>query len=206
MLRRARRFSERNRPHGYDVRVAEALRMRTVPAEHERALDVAALPAAPTRDEALARRDAAIARLRGAREHLAAEIGGVSAIESLRDDHWSIMHVLGHLGGDGGGHFAPVYDIVERGVRELPPFETRDGRFAEAIETALGEVDRTIEFAAGLSPEQLVLRARRRGRDHYVLGFVEASADHIEAHVAQLRAIRAHLAAVRERRQAVPTG
>jgi hypothetical protein len=180
--------------------------MKTKPDEHERALDAAALPAAPTRDETLARRDAAVTRLRAAREDLASEISGVGAIESLRDDRWSIMHVLGHLGGDGGGHFAPVYDIVERGVRELPPFDTRDGRFADAIQTALGEIDRAIAFATALSVDQLLLHARRRDRDHYVVGFVEAAADHVEAHVRQLRAIRAHLAEIRERRQAVPTG
>jgi hypothetical protein len=180
----------------------ELVRMNTVPAEHDRDLARAALRPAPSGDEAVRRRDDAVRRMRAAREALASEIAGVAAIEALRDDQWSIVHVLAHLGADGGGHFSPVYDMLERGMRELPAFETRDERFTAAIESALERIDEDIAFAVGLGADQLLLRAPKQGADHYVLGYVEAAAEHVEAHVAQLRGIRRHLAEVRERRQA----
>ncbi len=176
--------------------------MNTVPDQHERELARAALAVPPTPAEAGRRRDAAVERLRAAREALATEVGGVSAIEALRDDRWSVMHVLTHLGADGGGHFGPVYDMLEHGVRELEPYETREERFAAATEAALEVIDGDIAFAAGLAEEQLLLHARKPDGEHYVVGYVEAAAEHLEAHVAQLRRIKERLAAIRERRQA----
>jgi hypothetical protein len=179
----------------------ELVRLTTVPAEHEREL-AEARAAARAPAVAAGRRDDAVRRMRGARVALSSEIAGVAAIEALRDDQWSIVHVLNHLGADGGGHFSPVYDMLDRGLRELPAYETRDERFAAATEAALSRIDADIAFAAGLSADQLTMRARKGEAEHDVIGYVEAAAAHLEAHLAQLRLIKGHLAVVRKQRQA----
>jgi hypothetical protein len=173
----------------------------TVPREHEQQLAAAARTPDPR--TVLARRDAAVARLRAARRELAAEIADIAAIEVFRETEWSLVHILTHLGADGGGHFAPVFAILDDGVRELPPFETRETKVAEGTAAAFAAIDRDIAFAEGLSEEQLLRHALRGGRPHYVIGFVEATADHVAGHVAQMRGIKRRLAEARERRQAV---
>jgi hypothetical protein len=180
----------------------EIARVHTVPAEHERQIGRAALAEIPDPMTVIARRDAAVARMRAAREALAAEIAGVQGIETSRGDAWSIMHVLAHVGKDNGGHFTHVYDVLERGMTELEPFEDRDKLLRRATAKALEDIDRAIAFATGLSRDDLVRHAHKRGRDHYVIGFVEVSADHLEEHLAQLREMRRVLADARERRVA----
>jgi hypothetical protein len=173
----------------------------TDPREHEDQLAAAAATPEPT--TVLARRDAAVARMRAARRALASEIEDIAAIEVFRETEWSLVHILTHLGADGGGHFAPVFSMLDDGVRELPPFETRETKVKEGTAAAFESVDRDISFAEGLGRDQLLRHALRGGRPHYVIGFVEATADHLEGHVAQMRAIKRRLAEARERRQAV---
>jgi hypothetical protein len=178
------------------------MRIHTIPEAHERELDAAALSTVPDAATAVRLRDDAVRRMREARAALAAEIAGVSGIEVSRDDEWSVMHVLAHIGKDNGGHFTHVYDVLERSLTELEPFEDRDELLRRARVAALEQIDRTIAFAAGLGGEQLLKHARRGGRDHYVLGFVELAADHLEEHLAQLREMKGSLASAKERRAA----
>lgn len=176
--------------------------MSTSPREHDLQLAAAVLG---TLDPALVehRREEAVQRMRAAREALKIEISGVEPIEALRDDQWSIIHVLTHLGADGGGHFSPVYDMLQRGVRELDPYEKRQERFRSARLAAFEEMDDAIAFSSGLEKDQLAMHARKGGREHYVIEFLEATAAHFEDHLVQLRSIRRHLAEVRERRKTV---
>lgn len=179
----------------------ELVKVTIVPAEDERQIGAAAV-SPPEPADALRRRDEALRRMRDARSRLAEAVAGIAGIEALRDDQWSIVHILKHLGADGGGHFSPVYDMIDQGQRELEPYETRDERYANAVEAALREVDEAIAFAEGLSAEQLLMHAARDGREHYVIGFVEAAAAHLDEHLEQLHAITAGLADARERRRA----
>src|SRR5262245_32942931 len=183
--RRSAHGDARSCQHGRVKR--ELVKMRHDPTEHSRQLNAALPEAIPDPRTIAARRDAALARMRGAREAIASEIATVKGIEALRDDAWSTMHVLAHLAGDGGGHFTPAYDMLLRGVTELEPYETRDERFANATRGALERIDGAIAFTAALTPEQLSRSARKDGYDRYVVTYVEREADHFEAHLAQLR-------------------
>ena len=169
----------------------------TDPVQHELQLRPSAVAGEPG-----ARRAAALSLLRASREAFAAEAGAINGIEALRDDQWSVMHVLKHLGADGGGHFAPVYEMVRSGRTELDPYENRDDRLHHAVTGALEEIDATIAFTAGLTAGQLARTARRGDVTVGVIGAVEAAAAHLEEHLVQLRAIRSRLAEAKERRQA----
>jgi hypothetical protein len=181
----------------------ELVKIRHDPGGHAREVNAGTPEPVPDPATVVARRDAALARMREARAAIAAEIATVAGIEALRDDAWSVMHVLAHLAGDGGGHFTPAYDMLLRGVRELEAPENREERYAAASNGALRRLDDSIAFAARLSGEQLMKSARKDGRERYVIGYVEREADHFEDHLMQLRDAKARIARVKAQRQAV---
>lgn len=183
----------------------EIPRLDTVPEEHDDDLAGAAASSPPDPSTVLARRDAAVARLCAARAVLEDEIAEVRTSELFSETGWSVMHVLAHLGADGGGHFAPVFDIV-RGARELEPYRSRDDKFQDSKKAALEALDADIAFAEGLARDELLKHARKGSRPHYVIGFIEETADHVEGHLGQLRAIKAKLHELRQHRQASAAG
>ena len=164
------------------------VRVITDPRDHRAQL--ASLGEAPRDPQAAAeRRDRTVADLRLTRERLEHALSGVTGFASLRNDQWSIVHVLGHLAGGSGGHFQPVYDIVLHGVTELQPFVTRDQRLQDATEVAFGELDGCIEFALRLTPQQLMLHASMDGRETSVIQFIECAAQHFRQHVDQIESL-----------------
>ena len=120
------------------------------------------------------------------------ELSTVSAADAFAGDAWAPLHVLWHLAG-GHTHLESARLIVEHEVRELPPEETQDELFQTTLEATLRDIDACIDFSAGLSPDQLVLRARRSNREYSVVGMIESTAQHLLDHVEHIREIKARI-------------
>ena len=141
------------------------------------------------------RRDAAVARLRAAREALAGELETVTPAEAFAGDEWSALHVLWHFA---AGHtHLELARLIAGGEAELPPERDAAAELRAAADGVLRQIDEWIAFSESLTPEQLVTHARRGNRDYYVVGMVESTAEHTLDHLDHIRQIRERVRTIR---------
>lgn len=137
------------------------------------------------------RRDEAVARMQAARAELLREVQDLSPEEAFVGEAWGAMHVLWHLAGP-HTHLEPARAIVEGGVSELATRRESD-ELREAIDQVLRNIDEWIGRSTRLTREQLMVHARRKNRDYYVVGMVESTAEHLLDHIDHIRQVKARL-------------
>jgi hypothetical protein len=130
------------------------------------------------------RRQAIIERLNKVRDTHQKCLSDVTAQAGNVGSEWSIADLLHHSNGNG------YLNMITRMLEEdKPSFANFDGELVwqQLTKSSLAKIDKALELATTLSPEQLGRDGERGGKPYGVLDGLETWVAHFEEHLAQLR-------------------